>query len=343
MPSRFDDLKQLEKMLADELITREEFSKLKDELFLEAPESAEPVEDLDFPEPSSDPAKSSDSNGSEQTRSAPTLYKVAFALGIASVFLGGFFGLLAWATVGISVWALYSLKDLDRRWMAWTGLALGIVFSFSNAYLNGHLDSLFEQTGALAPTETASVESTSANSGLPLPEFEQAWNNAIRYVESTWCEQPQSCRSMPSLYGLTSSEQVESGESTVVFWSEELLSPFVLRGQSEGDAVVFVSATSMGGSDRVIRDRVIRTEAAALINLLCLAVYGYDDTVALDARILHVRCEALLNKVLERAAERAGEAFIVEVVPHTNVRWEFGTDWNDAFYLEAYDINLPTD
>ena len=40
MPSRFDDLKQLEKMLADELITREEFSKLKDELLSEASESA---------------------------------------------------------------------------------------------------------------------------------------------------------------------------------------------------------------------------------------------------------------------------------------------------------------
>ena len=44
MPSDLDKMQRLEKMLADELITREEFSKLKDELLSEAPESAETSE-----------------------------------------------------------------------------------------------------------------------------------------------------------------------------------------------------------------------------------------------------------------------------------------------------------
>jgi hypothetical protein len=61
MPSRFDDLKRLEKMLADELITREEFSKLKDELLSEASESAGTSEvGPPSPEPNSDASHDSD-------------------------------------------------------------------------------------------------------------------------------------------------------------------------------------------------------------------------------------------------------------------------------------------
>jgi len=60
----------------------------------------------------------------------PGLYLAALGLGIASVFLGGTFGLVAWVTVAVSAWALYSLNVDFRRWMAWTGVALGIVFSF---------------------------------------------------------------------------------------------------------------------------------------------------------------------------------------------------------------------
>ena len=55
MPSRFDDLERLQKMLNDELITREEFSTLKNELLSEAPESAETREVGRLsPEPNSD-------------------------------------------------------------------------------------------------------------------------------------------------------------------------------------------------------------------------------------------------------------------------------------------------
>ncbi len=64
-----------------------------------------------------------------ERQETPALYSAALGLGIASVFLGGTFGLVAWVTVAVSVWALYSLKVDFRRWMAWTGVALGVVFS----------------------------------------------------------------------------------------------------------------------------------------------------------------------------------------------------------------------
>ena len=77
----------------------------------------------------------------------PTLYIVALGLGIVSVLFGGTFGLVAWGTVAVGTWALSSLQSQVRgRWMAWVGLGLGIVFSFMNLYLNGHLDTLFSRT-----------------------------------------------------------------------------------------------------------------------------------------------------------------------------------------------------
>jgi hypothetical protein len=153
MPSRFDDLKRLQQMLNDELVTREEFSTLKDELLLEAPESAETIEESPHaPDPAADQDMPASQDLSVATMSqllamsrlsGDDLYKVAFGLGIASLFLGIVFGLLAWATVAVSGWALYSTKVVKGRWMAWTGLGLGLVYSLANAYRNGHLDGLF--------------------------------------------------------------------------------------------------------------------------------------------------------------------------------------------------------
>lgn len=90
--------------------------------------------------PAQTAASRTETGGESSTSSvAPTLYKVAFGLGIASVFLGSLFGLLAWATVAVGGYALYSVKTANKRWMAWTGLVLGIVYSLMNAYHNGHI------------------------------------------------------------------------------------------------------------------------------------------------------------------------------------------------------------
>ena len=69
MPTGLDNLERLQKMLNGELISREEFSRLNDELFQVPPESAEAVDEgPDSPEPSSDPTTLSASIGSEQKR-----------------------------------------------------------------------------------------------------------------------------------------------------------------------------------------------------------------------------------------------------------------------------------
>lgn len=183
MSARLSDLERLKEMLNDELISREEFLKLKAEVLSETPEPAETAEQGSrVSKSTSDRVTSGGSKGPKHPNLGSSLYRIAFGLGIASIFLGGFFGLLAWATVGISVWALYTLNDPNRRWMAWTGLALGIVFSFFNAYQNGHLDSLFTEDDSASASLSSSSSSTFVD-GITLAEFERNWQDVLAVIE----------------------------------------------------------------------------------------------------------------------------------------------------------------
>ena len=68
------------------------------------------------------------------------LYVTCLVLAIASVFLGGTFGLLAWGTALSGVVALVREPPNHRqRWMAWTALGSGIAFSLVNAAMRGYL------------------------------------------------------------------------------------------------------------------------------------------------------------------------------------------------------------
>lgn len=162
--ARIESLERLANLLEDGRISQEEFERLKADLLdpsaatpsnmTDTKESAPIVPDTPLLGDSVQPRP----NGGRTATAAdggPTVYKLALGLGIASIFLGGTFGLLAWSAVAASGYALYSVKTPNRRWMAWTGLALGIVFSFMNAYLNGHLDSLVGGGEAWTPPDTS--------------------------------------------------------------------------------------------------------------------------------------------------------------------------------------------
>lgn len=144
-----DKLEQIEKLsrLSDEgRITSEEYAELKAEILsenahLDEEGIASVGREVRSSESDKDAARTASSAVERQT--TPTIYKTALGAGIASIFLGGTFGLLAWATAAIGVVALVSERSERRRWMAWTGLALGVLFTFMNLYLNGHLNSLF--------------------------------------------------------------------------------------------------------------------------------------------------------------------------------------------------------
>lgn len=139
-PEQIDRLERLVKLLESGRLSYVEFERLKAEV-IGSPASSFPpgVESAAYGNKQTpDPQETTKSVGDDVGTTLP-IYRVAFWLGIASAFLGSTIGLLAWATVAVSAYALYSVKVVKGRWMAWTGLALGIVYSFMNAYLNGHL------------------------------------------------------------------------------------------------------------------------------------------------------------------------------------------------------------
>ena len=62
----------------------------------------------------------------------------SFVLGLASIPLA-FIGIIPLVAIALGIWGINRTKEEGTgRWMAITGLILGILFLVSNAYMNGH-------------------------------------------------------------------------------------------------------------------------------------------------------------------------------------------------------------
>mgnify|MGYP001560474226 FL=1 len=62
----------------------------------------------------------------------------SFVLGLTSIPLA-FIGIIPLVAIALGIWGINRTKeDGTGRWMAITGLVLGILFLISNAYMNGH-------------------------------------------------------------------------------------------------------------------------------------------------------------------------------------------------------------
>lgn len=339
MSTRLTDLERLQKMLNDELISPEEFSKLKAEVLSQIPETAGTVEEPPGSQaPNSDPAASIDSIG-EQKQKIPTLYKVALGLGIASALLGGFFGLLAWVTVGFSVWALYSLKDSNRRWMAWTGLALGIVFSLSNAYLNGHLDSLFEATTDAESTQlesAADAESTQAEFGqlqdvpdaattmdFSFSEIPERWEVVANFLRED-CDANAACADAGIVFPSVGPPDVSTpADGRLIFFSAPVGQYSTLRGSynASTELVSFLAVTT-----EYPKPSVSNSEESPLWYLLCGVVETWS--VATEGCPSSIQTKAI-------AATENGEP----IVDITELR--SGREWH-AIYLPPFEGSSTT-
>lgn len=150
MSDKLSQLDRLNKLLDEGRISESEYTDLKADV-LNKPGVEQATHSMGD---SSDPRSTLTQTPTQGD--TPSIYKIALGAGVVSIFFGGTFGILAWATVAIGAWALYSVKAEKRRWMAWAGLALGILFSLMNLYLNGHIESALdigEEAPASAMTE----------------------------------------------------------------------------------------------------------------------------------------------------------------------------------------------
>lgn len=141
MPSdgstKIDGLERLAKLAETGRISEDEYVQLKSELI-----ASDPSPDA-FEEAASAPIETPPHAEVQETRQpappTPGIYHGALWMGIASIFLGSTFGLVSWATIGLSIYALTTTTAKHSRWMPWTGLVLGVTYGYINLYLNGYI------------------------------------------------------------------------------------------------------------------------------------------------------------------------------------------------------------
>ncbi len=185
MSSRIDDLRDLARMLDEGKITQVEYEVVKTEI-LEAPadewgeptpplETAEPGEGIETPDvPTDDSSQPPD--WISFAKEIPPLYWSAVGASILTVFFAGSFTPIAWVAVAVSVTALVRVKSRQMRWMAWTGLIVGGVFS-AIAVLGGGTAGTVD-AGPLPPTQALQQldEVPVGSLGVRFGDMTEGWN-----------------------------------------------------------------------------------------------------------------------------------------------------------------------
>ena len=207
--SRVEDLQELARLLDDGKITQREFEVVKTEL-LEAPIEewasspievealpveldelpvgipveqnghsednrpevfAELVDAPDEAEPESDP------EWLVFAKQIPQLYWASLGCALLSVLLGGTIAPIAWITAAVSIVALFMVKEKGMRWMAWTGLAVGLLFSMFGLFASSSDDVAVAEPLATASADSAAPAEIPVGSlGIEFADLKEGWN-----------------------------------------------------------------------------------------------------------------------------------------------------------------------
>ena len=195
--SRLEDLSELARLLDDGKITQREFEVVKTEL-LEAPveewadtpmevealiidgEDAE-VETV----PAGIPVEEGESENDEAAtdpdwlvfaKQIPQLYWASLGAAVLTLFLGGTFAPIAWIAVAVSAVALIRVKDEGMRWMAYTGLALGLLFTTFALFASGEEVVEAPPLAATASGSETVSEVPEGSLGIEFADLKEGWN-----------------------------------------------------------------------------------------------------------------------------------------------------------------------
>jgi hypothetical protein len=195
LSSRLDDLRDLAQMLDEGKITQTEYEAIKTEILeapaedwapapSPAPEAAEQgavavvVEDAPDNEPGVPDSAASAQDWLTFAKEIPTLYWAAIGASVLTVFFAGSFQPLAWATAGLAIVALVKVKDRAMRWMGWTGLVVGVLFSVI-ALLNSGTAGTVDASSLPATSETPVIleEIPVGSLGIRFGDLAEGWND----------------------------------------------------------------------------------------------------------------------------------------------------------------------
>jgi len=199
MSSRLEDLRGLAQLLDDGKITQREFEVIKTEILEASPEewaTPDPVtvapangvtkahlngsvptkieqeEDEALPEPK----PTAPPDWLVFVKQIPAAYWVAMAATVFTVLYGGSFAPIAWVTAGLGIVGLLTKKVENGRWMAWTGLAAGVLFSLVAIFFSGETPSVDVVPTAEASGPEVLAEIPVGSLGVRLPDLQEGWN-----------------------------------------------------------------------------------------------------------------------------------------------------------------------
>jgi hypothetical protein len=107
----------------------------------------------------------------------PPLYWASVGAAVLTVFFAGLFSPIAWVTSGVSIAALVKVKQQSMRWMAWAGLAVGVLFSMIGIFTSGSPGSVEAQPLPAASSGPADPDEIPVGSlGIEFADLQEGWN-----------------------------------------------------------------------------------------------------------------------------------------------------------------------
>jgi hypothetical protein len=107
----------------------------------------------------------------------PPLYWASLGGAVLSVFFAGIFSPIAWVTVGVAGAALAKVKDQNMRWMAWSGLAVGVLFSMIGIVTSGSAGTVDAPPLPKTSSGPADPDEIPVGSlGIEFENLEEGWN-----------------------------------------------------------------------------------------------------------------------------------------------------------------------
>ena len=196
--SRLEDLRGLAQLLDDGKISQNEYELVKKEILEAPPEewSGDSTDEVAAPEsngshPVGAHEKSIDeapvteeSDGSPPAtqpewirfvKGIPAIYWAGMGASVITVLYGGSFAPWAWATAVVGGVGIVTKKASDGRWMSWTAIGLGVVFSMAGLYFSGEGRAAVPIAASAAGPESL-AEVPDGSLGVRFSELADRWN-----------------------------------------------------------------------------------------------------------------------------------------------------------------------
>ncbi|MDP9143887.1 MAG: SHOCT domain-containing protein [Actinomycetota bacterium] len=198
MSSRLEDLRGLAQLLDEGKITQKEFEVVKTEILEASPDewatpgrsiAASPNGETKADSNGSAPAAATEVDGAAAETEPPAgpewlafieqipiVYWAAMGATVVTVLYGGSFAPIAWMTAAFGAYALIENRVVNGRWMAWTGIAAGVLFSLVAIFFSGGNETVSAGPPALPSGPEVLAEIPVGSLGVRFADIQEGWN-----------------------------------------------------------------------------------------------------------------------------------------------------------------------